>query len=75
MGAWIEMASKKEQLKVDGVAPLVGAWIEIWIEMASKKEQLKVDGVAPLVGAWIEIVKTKDLYSESQSRSLRGSVD
>ena len=29
VGAWIEMASKKEQLKVDGVAPLVGAWIEI----------------------------------------------
>ena len=39
-----------------GVAPLVGAWIEIVDEM----DTLAQVAVAPLVGAWIEItVKTR----------------
>ena len=35
----------------NGVAPLVGAWIEIAYIAPKSKDQL----VAPLVGAWIEI--------------------
>ena len=41
-----------------GVAPLVGAWIEI----PTQKPYLVLVQVAPLVGAWIEIqVKQKHL--------------
>ena len=38
-----------------GVAPLVGAWIEIMKNIMMGPENL----VAPLVGAWIEIVLWK----------------
>ena len=41
------------QNKMEGVAPLAGAWIEI-IHMLDDGKPVKV---APLAGAWIEISK------------------
>ena len=46
-----------------GVAPLVGAWIEM-IGMIDYKSLF---GVAPLVGAWIEILRTAISVSFSAS--------
>ena len=40
-----------EDVDLENVAPLVGAWIEMIIIKLS----LKMIAVAPLVGAWIEI--------------------
>ena len=49
------------RIKQNGVAPLVGAWIEIYFLMRFYKCFL----VAPLVGAWIEIsAKKKSLLSQ-----------
>ena len=55
----------------DGVAPLVGAWIEIVPGkcLPEKKE------VAPLVGAWIEIQNLQKTGDLTQSRSSCRSVD
>ena len=39
--------------KIESVAPLVGAWIEIFTRFWYRNILV---GVAPLVGAWIEIV-------------------
>ena len=38
-------------LPISGVAPFVGAWIEI----AVRSPRVVVSRVAPFVGAWIEI--------------------
>ena len=54
-----------------GVAPLVGAWIEIRIRYTTLLAQL----VAPLVGAWIEIVHVHASIPGFSGRSPRGSVD
>ena len=40
--------------EIFGVAPLVGAWIEIY----STALKLLMNIVAPLVGAWIEMYTT-----------------
>ena len=40
-----------DNVDLDTVAPLVGAWIEIDINIVS----VSLIDVAPLVGAWIEI--------------------
>ena len=40
----------------DGVAPLVGAWIEIFRKVIERDALI----VAPLVGAWIEIHNLHD---------------
>ena len=55
MGAWIEISADLAQLEKDGVAPLVGAWIEM-TDIAPCLTDWK--RVAPLVGAWIEISHT-----------------
>ena len=54
-----------------GVAPLVGAWIEIVKVFIEVLHFL----VAPLVGAWIEIYSTALKLLMNISRSPRGSVD
>ena len=52
MGAWIEIYVDLDAAKDGyGVAPLVGAWIEI----DHKGYYCSTCAVAPLVGAWIEI--------------------
>ena len=43
-------------MEIKGVAPLVGAWIEINIRPQGGEERF----VAPLVGAWIEIQEMVD---------------
>ena len=45
-----------ENVDLDTVAPLVGAWIEI----RTSDIMLRVYDVAPLVGAWIEIYGGND---------------
>ena len=55
---------------LDGVAPLVGAWIETAIVPKSGYFQ----GVAPLVGAWIETLgkSTKKYLRKSHPSWVRG---
>ena len=50
-GAWIEMESGKDYLKLDLVAPCAGAWIEIITYLLT----ILLDEVAPCAGAWIEM--------------------
>ena len=60
-----------EEHASDGVAPLVGAWIEIFCLFLL----VNMQHVAPLVGAWIEIgIKTTDTGALIR-RSPCGSVD
>ncbi len=59
------------KLYVFGVAPYVGAWIEIAISVAS----IGSIAVAPYVGAWIEISMGQVIPLASTRRSLRGGVD
>ncbi len=54
-----------------GVAPLVGAWIEIYDAEQREKEMT----VAPLVGAWIEMIHELILVPVGTGRSPCGSVD
>ena len=54
-----------------GVAPLVGAWIEIEDMLLMPRIRI----VAPLVGAWIEIYLGLYLSCKYKCRSPRGSVD
>ncbi len=54
-----------------GVAPHVGAWIEI----NCGQECFENDFVAPHVGAWIEIVKGLCNNYKVSGRSSRRSVD
>ena len=54
-----------------GVAPFVGAWIEI---SDDKKIEIGLS-VAPFVGAWIEMVFSRLSTLIQLRRSLRGSVD
>ena len=52
MGAWIEIEKEMRQIAdALGVAPFVGAWIEIMIKIKVNEFTF----VAPFVGAWIEI--------------------
>ena len=55
----------------DGVAPLVGAWIEIKHAKSGYKNLL----VAPLVGAWIEIENPMSIIEPVKCRSSCRSVD
>ncbi len=48
----LKYASRIVWDKVQSVAPLVGAWIEI----SNDIPEILFDRVAPLVGAWIEII-------------------
>ena len=54
---------------LDGVAPLVGAWIEI---TALIKERW-ITKVAPLVGAWIEIGAQSPVWQINQVAPLVGA--
>ena len=71
MGAWIEIDLAICNADFRGVAPLVGAWIEILLTAAlatsnrslpswerGLKSHSRSAVVAPLVGAWIEIQLT-----------------
>ena len=60
---WIVDFDYKEAF---GVAPLVGAWIEICIVLHLLHHII----VAPLVGAWIEILSTSCFTKHSQSLPL-----
>ena len=53
MGAWIEISYHFVIRSFSGVAPLVGAWIEIHLSFRYRNP---APLVAPLVGAWIEII-------------------
>ena len=59
----LKFAETQDHLILEGVAPLVGAWIEIYALMY----EMKSGEVAPLVGAWIEILKGVDYYPECES--------
>ena len=52
VGAWIEIASRKESIYCLEVAPHVGAWIEIYKGVYFNP----LCCVAPHVGAWIEMI-------------------
>ena len=54
-----------------GVAPFAGAWIEISFWKVGKTVKV----VAPFAGAWIEIRASPANGKQTESRSLRGSVD
>ena len=71
MGVWIEMTCQFQNHTEKDVAPFVG----VWIEMASYFCLGGKIMVAPFVGVWIEIPFLANLYSVTNSRSLRGSVD
>ena len=57
--------------RLEGVAPLAGAWIEI-TDILSRSE---LDKVAPLAGAWIEILVPLISQGCQLRRSPCGSVD
>ena len=57
--------------RLNVVAPLVGAWIEI---RCNPYPYTPLD-VAPLVGAWIEIAALVSFWKFLDRRSPRGSVD
>ena len=63
MGAWIEIYVDLDAAKDGyGVAPLVGAWIEI----DHKGYYCSTCAVAPLVGAWIEIEQLIEDYERAR---------
>ena len=72
MGAWIEIASIVGALLTGmGVAPYMGAWIEI----NKGGGKMTYAEVAPYMGAWIEIANGSLRRCRLPGRSLHGSVD
>ena len=61
----------KKEKSVVGVAPLVGAWIEI----LETGQPYKIVPVAPLVGAWIEMPRLFWRTNRSIRRTPCGCVD
>ena len=70
-GAWIEIYEKEHIFSFKNVAPYTGAWIEIGITGDTVVQAL----VAPYTGAWIEIDLQEKYKTDTESRSLHGSVD
>ena len=53
-----------------GVAPCVGAWVEIWVICPRRRRE----NVAPCVGAWVEIELSERRRRGEPRRPLRGGV-
>ena len=54
-----------------GVAPFMGAWIEITVEVLLTDDVI----VAPFMGAWIEMHRISPVRHSAVCRSLHGGVD
>ena len=68
MGAWIEIDELLKQKKINEVAPLVGAWIEILFFGGYSGDGARV---APLAGAWIEMQKSVICCNDKLAPTLR----
>ena len=70
MGAWIEISEYQITDRLDKVAPLVGAWIEIY-------RCLHLYGVVLSLPLWERGLKYENLHTENfdNCRSPCGSVD
>ena len=68
----LKLAIREVCKKLQGVAPLAGAWIETKRETISLSRPVKV---APLAGAWIETSDDHHIDIAKESRTPRGCVD